>query len=413
MIRDPAAFVDCVKAARRRTLLLALALLTGTSRTVTGDPGPDAASAGQARPIAELLYARHTGAEHCPDEPTLRRSVITRMGRDPFLPASLAAADAPLSPPPTPAAPSLRLAVTVQPARRGLKARIDLQDPRGRVVATRRLGSPATDCNELGAALALALALAIDPFGPLGASSTSGSSSPPHDPSGGPGSVGASSPPTTTPTQPPADAHHPLSGDAPQPPYSIVDRPERRPPPLPAPAPPPKRPGVRFRGGIELHAAVGTAPTAAFGATLSAGARWRYWSLNVEARGDVPSSARVSTGRVSTWLATGTLVPCGHVSFFTGCALVGLGALPISATGLGEPRQTVDLLVQVGVRGAVELPLTRILHLLLHADVSVALTRPHLTVADMANGAPPERDIFRTPRVGGTLGAGLLVYLGR
>ena len=182
---------------------------------------------------------------------------------------------------------------------------------------------------------------------------------------------------------------------------------------FPAPPPPPRRPGIRFRGGIELHAAVGTAPTAAFGATLGAGARWRYGSLNVEARADVPSSARVSPGRVSTWLATGTLAPCGHISFFTGCALVGLGSLMISSTGLGEPRQAVGLLVQVGVRGAVELPLTRVLHLLLHADVLVALTRPHLTVGDMANGSPPDREIFRTPRVGGTLGAGLLFYLGR
>jgi hypothetical protein len=170
---------------------------------------------------------------------------------------------------------------------------------------------------------------------------------------------------------------------------------------------------VRFRGGLELHAAVGTAPTAAFGATLGAGARWRYWSLNVEARADVPSSARVSPGRVSTWLATGTLAPCGHVSFFTGCALIGLGPLSISTTGLGEPRHVVDLLFHVGVRGAVELPLTRVLHLLLHADVLIALTRPRLTVADMANGGSPEREVFLTPRVGGTLGAGLLLYLGR
>lgn len=408
--------MDCAKAARRTALLLVLGLATGASRTVTGDPGPGTVPARPALPVAELHYARHAGAENCPDEPTLRKAVSARMGRDPFLSAASTPV-APLpSPAPTPARPSLRLTVAVQPARRGLQARIDLQDARGRVVATRRLGSPASDCNELGAALALALALAIDPFGPfepVARSGASGASSPPSDAAGRSGGGGSSSPPQTVPTKPPAYAYGPPSGPLPQPNFAVVDPPERRPPPLPAPAPPPRRPGVRFRGGLELHAAVGTAPTAAFGGTLVAGARWRYASLNAEARADVPSSARVGTDRVSTWLATGTLAPCGHVSFFTGCALVGLGPITISATGLGEPRRVVDLLVQVGARGAVELPLTRALHLLLHADVLVALTRPHLTVADMGNGAPPEREIFRTPRVSGTLGAGLLFYVGR
>jgi hypothetical protein len=412
-VLHPELIVDCFEAARRRApvLALVLGLVTGAPRRVAGDPGPQRPSP---PPTVELRYTRHAGTEDCPDEPTLQKALIDRLGWDPFL----SAAAGPPGPAPSSKASTIRLAVMVQRARRGHEARIDLQDPTGRTVATRRLHSTEGDCRELGSALALALALAIDPLGlyaPAKAADRGGgagsSPSPPSPrPSSSPLATGpsrplAAGPPATSPPRP-------SDGGPSTPTVVVVDPPERRPPPLPVRPPPPRPPGVRFRGGFELHAAVGTAPTAAFGGTLVAGARWPYVSLNAEARADVPSSVRVNPGRVSAWLATGSVVPCGHISFFTGCVLVGLGPLTASASGLGPPRQTVGLLVHVGVRGAVELPLTRVLHLLLQAEVRVALTRPSLFVADTGGGSP-EREVFRTPRVGGTLGAGLLFYLGR
>lgn len=39
-----------------------------------------------ASPSARLLYVRNVGAEGCPDESALRKSVAARLGYDPFFP---------------------------------------------------------------------------------------------------------------------------------------------------------------------------------------------------------------------------------------------------------------------------------------------------------------------------------------
>jgi hypothetical protein len=99
-----------------------------------------------AQPIA-LRYERAEGAERCPDQPALERSVTARLGRSPFDPN---ASDA--------------LAVRVSATESGLVAvvvRLDAKaQPRGR----RELSSPSRDCRELSEAIELALVLAIDPL---------------------------------------------------------------------------------------------------------------------------------------------------------------------------------------------------------------------------------------------------------
>jgi hypothetical protein len=314
---------------------------------------------------ARLVYTRARGAEQCPDEPAVREAVRVRLGYDPFR------ADA-----------TRTVTATIAARRGGLRADVKLAGPKGAVAGSRQLDAAPDDCDELVAAMALAIAIAVDPESQL------------------------RPPPPPSPSIPPAPS-------APEP---------IAPPPSPAPAPPPELPWMaplpallapaaspsppddaplRFRAGLAVVGAAGSAPHVTGGLAVAAGLRRRWLSAVVEARGDLPAStAATALGSVSATLFSFTLAPCFHWRWLVGCALGTAGRL--RGVGSDVPNATSDVTSfgATGARLGGEVPLGAALALAFATDVTALLPRTSLQLHG--------RDVWTTAPVTGTLRVGLV-----
>lgn len=123
--------------------LLAIALCLGLSGVATGKTPV------RKHPAHVVLdYRRQAGAERCPSKPELEAEVRDILGRPPF------ARKAPRT-----------VRCVLRGEGPGLAARVQLLDGRsGRVLGVRELSGAGPGCDELGAAVAFAIALAIDPL---------------------------------------------------------------------------------------------------------------------------------------------------------------------------------------------------------------------------------------------------------
>ena len=101
------------------------------------------------RPARVVLdYRRQAGAERCPTKPELEAQVRQILGRPPFVPKG-----------------PRTVRCVLRGEGGGLAARVQLLDSRsGRVLGVRELSGTGPGCEELGGAVALAIALAIDPL---------------------------------------------------------------------------------------------------------------------------------------------------------------------------------------------------------------------------------------------------------
>jgi hypothetical protein len=304
-----------------------------------------AAPASAAPALAHLQYAREAGAERCLDEAALRAQVAARLGREPFNDRALTT-----------------VSVTLSKAPRGLKARIELVDATGEVTGARELSSRRPDCAELGAAVELAVSIAIDPLS----------------------FAGGPSPAEVAPT--PERAPVPVSVSA-------------TPPPAP-PAFEPKK--LRYRLGAGALAALGSSPGVAAGFTIQGGLRGRRWSANLEVRGDLPSAQAAAGGYVSTALYTASAIPCFHAALFAGCGILALGGQVSSGSAFPVSRQVSTFYAAGGVRAALEVGLTRKLELHIRADLLAAITRTTLLADEVV--------VFRTPPVSGAFHLAMLGY---
>ncbi len=104
------------------------------------------ASAQERDDSVRFAWARDEGAESCPDEADVRRAVTDRVGRDPFLDGAPNSIDAIIRRTPT-----------------GYTARFFVRGPNGESLGTRELTSAAPTCGPITEALALALAIVVDP----------------------------------------------------------------------------------------------------------------------------------------------------------------------------------------------------------------------------------------------------------
>ena len=138
--------------------LLAIALCLGLSGVAAGKT-PVRKSPSR----VVLDYRRQTGAERCPTKPELEAEVRKILGRSAF----------------TGKAPrTVRCVLRGEGA--GLAARVQLVDARsGRVLGVREISGTGPGCEELGASVAFAIALAIDPLArpPRAAGATVGATS--------------------------------------------------------------------------------------------------------------------------------------------------------------------------------------------------------------------------------------------
>jgi hypothetical protein len=352
-----------VRRVLERALGFAVLLATGWARADPGAPGaapPDAAH------TARLTYVRGSGAEVCPDEEALRGAVARRLGYDPFR------SDAPRS-----------VRASVRVAGGGLHGEVQLGDASGAVMGARHLSAAGDDCDELVAAMALAISIAIDP--------NSLSSAPPPPPPAAPAPPpGSLAPPFSARTAPPAGA------------------PDLTAPPLPAPLPPPSPPrapraeapaGWLGLGGV---VAAGTAPRISGGVAVQAGLRWGRLSAALEGRADPPASTSAQGRRVSATVLTVGVVPCFHVRVAAVCAVGSAGVLHGAGAGVARPKSETTPYGAMGPRLGVAIPLVPRLSAEVHGDIAFTLTPTTLELDG--------RGVWTTPAAAAAFGGGLLVH---
>lgn len=305
------------------------------------------------RSSARLVYERQEGTEACPDEVTMRSGVAQRLGYDPFDPG---------------ATKTVRAVIR----RRGgaLTGTLDLVDAQGKALGHRELASKAGDCEELAATLTLGISIAIDPASAL---------QPVEPPSPAP-------PPP--PSAPPA---------ASAPPSAAAPRDE----PTPPPATTTTQVAWIPRVGLGALGSIGEVPAASPGLIGSVGMMRGRWSFDLEARGVfAQSEAGPGTLRASAWLATGRVVPCGHLGVAFGCGVLELGGIFGAGEGAPNTHDESGLHAAGGLRAGVEPALSDRLSLRAAVDVLVPFTRSTLQVAGI--------EVWTAPPVGGMLSASLV-----
>jgi hypothetical protein len=171
----------------------------------------------------------------------------------------------------------------------------------------------------------------------------------------------------------------------------------------PNPPEPPARGPIGFEGAASAVASMGVAPTPVVGAALGVGVRVHAWSLMLEGRVDLPTSAPVEGGgRVGSFLAVGALVPCVTAGPFVTCVLFQAGALRGSNESVVEPRSTALLWLAAGVRAGVQFPIQPQTLLRVRTDFVVDLDPPRLQF-DGAGG-------WTAPRIASSLGCDFVTH---
>jgi hypothetical protein len=307
-------------------------------------------AAAQQPASVRLDYERKEGAGSCPDADLIATSVAERLGYEPF----------------DSTAPDT-MKVTIFKKERGLQAKIEMVGSDGKSKAERVLSSRRSDCSDLAATMALAIAIAIDPF-------HANAPQPANDARPAP-------PPEPAPMPAPAP---PAAKERAAVPAAIIAAP---PPPRASPVSP--RTPITARAGAGVTGGIGSAPVRNLGATISVGVRRANLSIDLEGRADLPASVPLRVGEVSTSLLVASLVPCVHWKSVAGCGLVTGGAL----------RQVVDPYVALGARVALELRVASQLYLTAHADVSAPLVTTELRVGG--------DEFWTTPAIAILVGLGL------
>ena len=316
---------------------IALALGTATAR---------------AAPTARLVYSRAPGAESCADEEALRRAVAARIGYDPFFPWATKTVIAGMAP--------------WAPA--GFVASVDLVDEHGMAHGARALRTEGS-CDELLDAVALTIAIAIDPL-----SLAPRPASPP--------------PPPAAPTAPSLPATTIVSPARPRTEIVAASAPVGSP--------------LRIQGSFGAVASAGVAPRPTAGVAAGVSVRWRDLSLAVEARADLPVSAPAPiAGTVSSWLVEGALLPCAHADVLFACAVAQLGSLQAASERVLNGVSASRRWLSVGGRFGVQQPLGEDTVLRVWSDVVRDLQPETLQV----NGAKA----WQAPGIASSLGIDAVV----
>lgn len=242
----------------------------------------------------QLAYRVDPGVTGCPDEATLKREVQLRLGSDPWQQNT-----------------ARTVLVAVARTKDGLQARIQLQQADGSILGRRVLRGGRGECRELGAAMALAISIAIDPK---------------------------------------RASHLPAKRNLKQ--TSPVTVHERTPPGRVLEPSPPSGPQLALSLGTML--ALGTAPNPTGGLELQVALRWTIYALAMEGRFDFPASADLQSGRISALLGGGSLLGCAHHRMLFGCAVFTAAALRGSGHELVNARQVTLPYIAAGLRGGVE-----------------------------------------------------------
>jgi len=302
-----------------------------------------ASSVASATPSARLVYSRSADAASCPDEAALRRAVASRVGYDAFFPWAQ------------------RTIVAAIVRREGsFVATVDLVDEGGIDHGAHELHTDGA-CVDLLDAVALALAIAIDPHSALATPAARVQTAPP-------------------PEAPPPETPPPISLPTFAPPDSKPQSPE--PPPHAAPRDRQKTPALALEASAGVVASVNMAPSVSFGGTLGTALRASWFSIGLEGQFDAPASgSALGTPKVTTWAAIAAVLPCAHVGPAFVCAVGQAGTLQSSADSVQGSHSSSTVWGAAGGRVGVVLPVTNQLSVRVRADVLRDLSPTTLTVA--------------------------------
>lgn len=292
----------------RSSWLLAIGLALSAPRALAVDDSLE----------VKLVYVRAGDASDCADEEELRDAVKARLGFDPFSKSA-----------PT----TIEVHVERKAEQLTSLVRIMSDGP----PLERSLTSSGKDCTELSQAIALAVALAIDPL----------STAPKAAPA-----------PTPVPGLP-----------------AVV---------MVAPTPPNEEKPVEVQGLLQasLLGAVGSEPGPTAGLAFGGGLRLAKFSAWLEARADLPGSLAVDTGRVRANLLAASLLPCLHLGVFRGCVLMQAGVLRAEGDQLIDAKQLVFPHLALGARLGAEWPSTGRWAVVGQLDLAAPLIRTSLKVND-------------------------------
>jgi hypothetical protein len=337
-------------------------VVLATSRTAFGFPS------------SRLTYTRAAGAESCPDETAVRRAVAARLGYDPFFPSADKA-----------------IVMRITRVREKLHASVELVDDKGIVRGIREFDAVADECDELIAAAALAISIAIDPTNPsiLGAPPAREAVARPSD---------ERSPAST----PPSEKHVVASDASKTPSEASVPRTPLAEERDEANTRPSSEMSLAVRPGVAVSGALGTAPAAAVGFGAFLEVRQGTFSLALEGRFDLRASTSMREGgRVRTSLWVGSVLPCFHVRPFFLCAIGSLGSLRAEGLDLATSRINHTLYAGLGARVGLEVALTQRLFLRPQLDVVAALFPAELQVDGVARWTAPRYAAIAGIGVGG------------
>ena len=311
------------------------------------------AASGTARAAASarLVYVRGPGGEPCPGEQAVRGAVAARLGYDPFFPW---ARDT--------------LFAEITRSDRLYRVELKLVDGDNLLRGAREISVQAEDCAPAVDAMGLTISLTIDPASVLGEQ---------H--------------PAPAPSRPP-----PLVAEAEPSVTPVAWAGEEG-----AHSTPRARESATFHVGAGIVASFDAAPSPSVGTTISAGAAWRFLSLDLEGRADVPATGdgEVPAAKVRSWLLVASAVPCVHAGGPFACLVLGGGAYGATSVGVAAPRDDQAPWWAAGLRAGSDLPLGRAFSLRAYAQLLAVLTRNSLTIDHAV--------VYRSPPWTGGLGTAI------
>jgi len=299
---------------------------------------------------------RSQGAGDCPSQATLEAAVTARLGYEAFSPWG-----------------DQTIIATVSPSNGGLVARAELIDHDGVAQGSRQVQARRSACEELVAALALAISITLDPThvaaarkGASQLDAQSASDPPPND-------LQVQHPPRDTALPDPAET-------AKLPPLDVAPWHETR-----AEQPRARRTEVSLHVHAGVFGALALVPDATLGFRVGGELRRGPFSLWLAGQATLPRAepaTQVSEVRIK--LLAGELALCGElVRPFSLCSLTLLGTMHGEGVGVSAPKRESSFYASLGARGLLVLPLGPVFALLGNADLSGVLTRPTFQLEGM------------------------------
>lgn len=215
-----------------------------------------------------------------------------------------------------------------------LQARVEVRNREGQLEGTRDFDGSANECGDLVQAMAVAIAVTIDP------SSLTGPVAPPEarEPA-------TELPPIVTPPPPPADSWH----------------------------------GAAYADAVLNFLAT---PGVALGPRVGFALSRRSLSLALE--GEATRQLGYANSdfgdRIAAHVYTGAFVPCLIKSFVQACVVARLGALVGEAQNLANATNVTRFWSSAGARFGIDLPVTHLFSVHMSTDLSFLISRTNLSI---------------------------------